>query len=254
MDLGMQGKVVLITGASTGIGHATAVALAEEGATVVGVSRRAPHTPVPGVDYRRVDLSLRGAAAKVVEDVVATYGGLDVLVNNAARGDLTTGFVTETDESWQAVLALNLMAAVEAMRSALPHLEARGGSIVSVTSINARLPAAQVPAYSAAKAALLNATKNVATEYAGRVRANVVSPGLTATPMWLGETGAAAQLSATSGVPAADVAAQAAESTPLGRFLEPEEVAAAVCFLASPKASGITGADLGVDGGVIETI
>jgi NAD(P)-dependent dehydrogenase (short-subunit alcohol dehydrogenase family) len=254
MDLGMQGKVALVTGASTGIGYATAAALAQEGAVVVGVSRHLPGSPTPGVDYRIADLSQPGAAAQVVQDVVAAYGGIDVLVNNAARGILAAGFVDDDDASWQATFALNLMAAVEAMRAALPHLEARSGAIVSVTTANARWPATDAPAYSASKAALLNATKNVANEYVGRVRANVVSPGLTATPMWLGETGIAASIAAQGGGSAADVAAEAAQSTPLKRFLEPEEVAAAVCFLASAKASAVTGAELSVDGGLLMTI
>jgi NAD(P)-dependent dehydrogenase (short-subunit alcohol dehydrogenase family) len=254
MDLGLQGKVALVTGASTGIGHATATALRDEGAIVVGVSRRLPESPAPGVDHRTADLSLPGASATVVEGVVADHGRIDVLVNNAAHGFLAAGFVDDDVVSWQETFALNLMAAVEAMRTALPHLEARSGAIVSVTSVNARWPAADAPAYSASKAALLNATKNVANEYVGRVRANVVSPGLTATPMWLGDTGIAAEIAARNGGSAAEVAAQAAQSTPLRRFLQPEEIAAAVCFLASPKASAITGAELSVDGGLLQTI
>jgi NAD(P)-dependent dehydrogenase (short-subunit alcohol dehydrogenase family) len=246
--------VAIVTGASTGIGRAIAEALVAEGAAVVGAARRAPRDPVSGAEHREVDLAVDGAPAALVADVVRDRGRLDVLVNNAAVAQVVAGFADESLASWHSTMAVNLLAAVAAMCAALPHLAARGGAIVNVSSVNSRMPASEGPSYSASKAALLNATKGVANEYVGRVRANVVSPGLTATPMWLGQGGLAEQLGARLSADPSAIAAEAAADTPLKRFLEPSEIAAAVCFLASPRASAITGADLVVDGGLTPTI
>lgn len=255
MVLGLGEKVALVTGASTGIGRATALLLAAEGAQVVGVSRRPPEEPVNGVTHFGADLSDSEAPARAVAHTLEQHGRLDVLVNNAAGGKVHDGFLDEDLDSWVATLNLNLLAAVRMMHAAMPHLLVRGGAIVNVTSVNSRLPADDAPAYSASKAALLNLGKAVATEYAARgIRVVTVSPGLTATPMWLGADGVASQVAAKSGGDASEVADAAAKGTPLGRFLTPEEVAACICFAVSERASALTGAELVVDGGVTPTI
>jgi NAD(P)-dependent dehydrogenase (short-subunit alcohol dehydrogenase family) len=255
MDLKLEGQVAVVTGASTGIGRATAIALANEGVRVLGVSRRPPEDEVTGVTHFVADLSEPDAPQRVVEHAVALYGRLDILVNNAATGRVSQGFVSVDDEEWAQTLSLNLMAAVRAMRAALAHLEVRGGVIVNVTSVNGRLPAQDASAYSASKAALLNLGKAVATEYAGQgVRVVTVSPGLTATPMWLGSEGVAAQIAAMNGEDPEEIASSTAASTPLGRFITPEEIASCICFVASPKASAMTGAELVVDGGLTPTM
>ncbi len=126
--------------------------------------------------------------------------------------------------------------------------------IINVATVNAKMPAAEAPSYSASKAALVNLTKSIATQYATKVRAITVSPGLTATPMWLGPEGVAEKLAATGGGTAEEIAAATAASTLLQRFLEPAELANCICFLASPRASGVTGTELIVDGGLTPTI
>lgn len=244
-----------MTGASTGIGRATAIALAAEGVKVVGVSRREPDDPADGVTHFIADLSEGDAPARMIDHVIELHGRLDIVVNNAASGRVFEGFLFEDSKEWSATFELNLMAAVRAMHAALPHLVERGGVIVNVTSVNSRLPANDAAAYSASKAALLNVGKAVATEYAAKgVRVVTVSPGLTATPMWLGSDGIASQIAALQGSTLEEVAEATAASTPLRRFITPEEIANCICFLASSRASAVTGAELVVDGGVTPTI
>lgn len=141
------------------------------------------------------------------------------------------------------------------MQCALPHLEREGGVIVNVTSVNSRMPSIDVPAYGAAKAALLNVGKAIAVEYAARgVRVVTVAPGLTATPMSLGPEGAASQIAAKSETTPDQVADTVAATMPLKCFLTPQEIGDCVYFLASPRASGVTGSELVIDGALTPTI
>ena len=247
--------VAVVTGASTGIGRATALSLVGEGARVIGASRRPPDTAVDGISSMEVDLASDGAPAEVVQRAIELHGRLDILVNNAARGEVSPEPLDQDDHLWSETLNLNLMAAVRTTRAAITHLLVSGGVIVNVTSVNSRIPAAQAPAYSASKAALLNFGKAISAHYAGRgVRVVTVSPGLTATPMWLGADGIAAQVEALGAGDAASIAEDAASSTPLKRFLTPEEIANCICFVASPRASAVTGTELVVDGGITDSM
>jgi len=255
MDLQLEGKIAVVTGASTGIGRATALALASEGAVVVGASRRPPESAADGVTHVVVDLGSAEAPARLVEEVVGRHGRLDVLVNNAAVGKLGREPLDQDEGLWSETLNLNLMAAVRASYAAIPHLLVHGGVIVNVTSVNGRIPSANAPAYSASKAALLNFGKAIAGHYAAKgIRVVTVSPGLTATPMWLGPEGIANQIGAWDDGDADEIASATASSTPLGRFLLPEEIASCICFLASPRASAVTGVEFVVDGGLTETM
>jgi NAD(P)-dependent dehydrogenase (short-subunit alcohol dehydrogenase family) len=251
MDLRLEGKVAMVTGASTGIGRATALALAGEGALVVGASRRPPESVVDGITSVQVDLASEAGPADVVRVALETHGRLDILINNAATGELSLEPLDQDDRMWTETLNLNLLAAVRATRAAMPHLLTSTGVIVNVTSVNSRVPSAQGPAYSASKAALLNFGKAIASHYAQRgIRVVTVSPGLTATPMWLGTDGVAAKLETLGAGDAASVAEAAAMSTPLQRFLTPEEIANCICFVVSPRASAVTGTEFVVDGGL----
>jgi NAD(P)-dependent dehydrogenase (short-subunit alcohol dehydrogenase family) len=255
MDLSFNGHVAVVTGSSTGIGRATALALVAEGVQVVGASRRAPAEVVDGISDFEVDLSQPAAPATLIEHAVQRHGRLDILVNNAATGRLGTGVLDADDDGWVDTVNLNLLAAVRATQAAIPHLLERGGVVVNVTSVNARVPSPQAAAYSASKAALLNFGKAVAVEYAGKgIRVVTISPGLTATPMWLGAEGVASQIAAWGDGDAEAIAAATAASTPFGRFLTPEEIASCICFMASPRASAVTGAELVVDGGITPTM
>jgi NAD(P)-dependent dehydrogenase (short-subunit alcohol dehydrogenase family) len=186
---------------------------------------------------------------------VERLGGLDIVVNNAGAGRLRGGFTAMTDDDWLDSLDLNLMTAIRTMRAALPHLVDRGGVIVNIASVNATVPIVEAPDYSTSKAALLSAGRSVALEYARNgVRVVTVSPGPVGTPFWLGPDGIAAQVEAATGTPAADVLAGTAESVPIGRILEPAEVADTVTFLASARAGAITGTEVLIDGGYVQTM
>jgi NAD(P)-dependent dehydrogenase (short-subunit alcohol dehydrogenase family) len=253
---------VIVTGASRGIGLAVTHALVGEGASVVAVSKGGSAElkaleetgkvrPVPA------DLTDPQGAAEVIEAAVAAFGRLDVLVNNVgAVRPRVGGFLSVTDDDWDATLTINLLAAVRMTRAALPRLvEGGGGSIVTVGSVNAVLPDPLVIDYSAAKAALSSLCKSLSKEFGpSRVRVNTVSPGPVATGLWLGHDGVAATVAkATGGDPAA-VAAKAAGDAVTGRFTRPEEVADLVVFLAGDRAANITGADFTIDGGLISTL
>jgi NAD(P)-dependent dehydrogenase (short-subunit alcohol dehydrogenase family) len=262
VDLGLSGKVAVVTGASRGIGLAVTRTLAEEGMSVVAGAREltddlaklAANYPVRPV---QIDLATSDGPAALVAEAVSTYGGLDVLVNNVgAVRPRPDGFLTVTDDDWVATLTINFLTAVRTTRAALPHLLERGaGTIVTTCSVNAFLPDPLVIDYSAAKGALANFSKALSKEVGPRgVRVNTVSPGPVATDMWLGKNGVASTISKASGVDAADVAKQAAGGAATGRFTTPQEVADLIVLLASDRAGNVTGADFVIDGGLVQTL
>jgi NAD(P)-dependent dehydrogenase (short-subunit alcohol dehydrogenase family) len=255
MDLGLEGKVAVVTGAGAGIGLAVCRALAAEGMRVVGASRRDPEDVVDGVEHHRLDLTAPGTVESLVDRAVDRHGSLALLVNNAGSGTIRDGFLSATDDDWVGLFALNLMVAVRATRAALPHLCVDGGAIVNISSINGVAPDTKIPDYSATKAALNSFGKSIATEYGDRgVRVVSVSPGPTRTAMWLGPAGVAQVVAAQLGVTPEEVVAGAEREIPLGRLAEPAEIAAVVAFLGSPRASYVSGVDLLVDGGLIPTL
>jgi NAD(P)-dependent dehydrogenase (short-subunit alcohol dehydrogenase family) len=264
MDIQFHGEVAVVTGASKGIGLAIVEAFAAAGAKVVAGSRemrpvlaglagRAAVAPVA------VDLETPDGPAYLVQQAMATFGGVDILVNNV--GGLAVhpgGFLDITDADWQRTFDLDVMSGVRATRAALPLMVARGrGAIVSVASLNARLPDGTIADYSAAKAAAVNLSKALAEEFGPKgVRVNAVSPGPVHTALQTGPGGVAETLAKASGTNRAAVIDQfpAMNGTVLGRYIEPEEVAALVVFLASDRAAMITGADYIIDGGMVKTV
>lgn len=255
MDLELTGKTAVVTGASKGIGRATAQLLAAEGAQVYAVARSAVE-PSEGITPIRLDLTGRGASAELANQV----GEVDILVNNlggVVPGSMkAAGFLEVDDEAWQATYELNLFATVRVTRALLPGLLAQRGVVVNVSSIGARA-AFQPVDYGTAKAALNNLTKALAEEFGAQgLRAVTVSPGPTKTANWSDPQGYAGYLADQSGVALDEFLAGVpdAMSITTGRLTEPEETAALIAFVASARGGNLTGADYLADGGVLKAV
>ena len=248
MDLGLSGKACVITGSTGGIGLETAKLLIAEGARVVTNGRgEAPR--VGELLHVRADLAEPEAPAAFVEAAVHALEGLDVLVNNVGFA-VQARFEEVTDEQWDSMWQLNVMSYVRAIRAALPHLRESRGSVVNVSSTAGKRPSGIMPHYSVTKAAVLSLSRLVADLYAGEgIRCNAVTPGPTATEAWLGEGGLADQQGERE-----EVLAKVGAGRPLGRLAEPEEIAAVIAFLASERASYVTGAAWSADGGTVPII
>lgn len=263
MDLHLQNKVAVVTGAGRGIGLAITTALAEEGATVVAanltvteelnsLARR--HTVLPLV----ADIVAPDGPQHAVDQAIEHFGRLDILVNNVGAFKFhADGFLSISDDDWQRTLNLDLMTTVRTTRAALPVMVAqRSGAVVNVSSVNARLPGAEVADYSAAKAAVTNLTRMLAEEFTAKgVRVNAVAPGPVSTQAWVGPGGVADAIAQASGTKREEVVAQAAQmnSMTIGRMVAPEEVATLVLFLASDRAAAISGVEYLIDGGMVKT-
>jgi 3-oxoacyl-[acyl-carrier protein] reductase len=259
MDLGLEGRACIVTGATRGIGRAVTELLVREGAGVIGVGR-------DGDELRRAcaesgavpciaDLTKPEAGEEIVDRCVAELGRVDVLVNNAGATFLRPIEQLE-DSDWQLLWDLHVMAAVRIMRRAAPLMAAAGwGRIVTVASSAGRMPTATNAAYSVTKAAQMSLSRTYADAYAPLgVLVNSVSPGAISGAIWEGPGGLADQLAERTGQDRADVLAGASNRSPVGRLGTPEEVAAAVVFLCSELASHVTGASWAVDGGTVPTV
>ncbi|MCL2532872.1 MAG: oxidoreductase [Nocardiaceae bacterium] len=261
MDLELTGKTAIVTGASKGIGLAVTKALASEGAHVVAGSRTLTaelETLIPGgtVTFVPCDLATPEGPNALVA-AATDLGGVDILVNNAGSATpRVAGFASVTDDDWLATLTINLLSAVRTTRVTLPHMQRQGGgSVVTVSSVNAFLPDPSVIDYCASKAALTNFCKALSKEVAQQnIRINTVSPGPVSTGLWMGEHGVATVVANVSGTTPKDVTDAAAAGSETGRFTLPEEVADLVLFLASDRAGNITGSDFVIDGGLIKTL
>lgn len=242
------GKRVLVTGGARGIGAATVRRFLEEGATVAIGARRA--ASVDALCHELGDgarvvaapgpLEDRASCAAVVEAAVAGLGGLDVLVNAAGVFE-ELPFEAVTQAHWDTTFGVNAAGTFFTLQAALPHLEASGGNAVNLGSDAGLIGFPPSSVYSGAKAAVVNLTRALALELAGRIRVNCVCPGNVATDM----IDAAAEA---SGDREAYLAAARARA-PMGRMARPEEVADAILHLASPRAGFTHGAILSVDGG-----
>ena len=239
MDLGLERKACIVTGATSGIGLATADLLEAEGARVLRVARRG--------DFA-IDVTERDAGVRIVDECMRRFQAVDVLVNNAGTARIgTLDEMTEADwvEQWE----LNVMAPMRLMQAAAPRMAERGwGRIVNVSSSAGKRPSGRMPAYSVAKAAQLSLSRLYADEWAPRgVLVNSVAPGPVTSPLWTGPGGLAEQ----SGPSREAALEHNAAKIPLGRMGTEAEVAAVIAFLCSERASNVAGAAWSVDGGSV---
>jgi 3-oxoacyl-[acyl-carrier protein] reductase len=259
MELGLDGKMCVVTGASRGIGFEVGRSLCSEGAQVLFVGRDADALVEAaegcGGEYLAGDVTDPEVAERIVATCAEQMGGIDVLVNNAGTsfardlGDLS-------DEDWQSQWDLHVMAPMRLMRAAAPRMAQRGGGrIVNVCSSAGKRPSLTNPAYSVTKAAQLSLSRVFADSYASEnVLVNAVAPGAVASALWTGPDGLAEQIAAARGGTADDALAAQAGKIPLGRLAEPREIADVVVFLCSERASNVTGAAWSADGGTVPIV
>ena len=253
-----------MTGASRGIGRATALALAGEGASVLLVGRRADALDAAaracsGGGGRGEPLALDvtdvRAGERAIEACLERFGRLDALVNGAGTSAVRS-LEELTDADWQAQWELHVMAPMRLMRAAAPVMAQRGwGRIVNVCSSSGKRPSGTNMAYSVTKAAELSLSRGFADLFAARgVLVNSVSPGAVAGELWLAPGGLADQSAEARGVSREDVLEATASRVPLGRMGTEEEIAAVIVFLCSEPASNVAGAAWSVDGGTVPVI
>jgi len=269
MDLGLRGRTCLVTGASRGIGRETARELCAEGASVLLVARNeerlrnaAEEASAAGADRggRAETLSLDvtddDAGERMVAATEERFGSLDVLVNNAGTAQWRD-LDDVPDEDWRAQYELNVMAPLRAMRAAIPAMVERGwGRVVNVCSTAGKRPSAAMPEYSVAKAAELSLSRLFADRYAKHgVLVNAICPGPVESEMWMEPGGLLDQSHEMSGAESREEAlAEAGSKRPIGRLAQADEIAAAIVFLCSDRASYVSGAAWSVDGGTVQVI
>ena len=267
MDLEFEDMVAVVTGASQGIGLATALTLRAEGARVVAVSRSTSPELAAALDdglvHVSADLSTPEGPALAVAAAVDRFGRLDVLVNNAGGpppGVTMPRFSFDQldDDDWTAMLDFNVLSTVRAIRAALPHLLERGGSIVNVSSTHAHVPSGVNVDYGVAKAGINNLTQALSEEFGPRgVRVNTVSPGPVRTAWWTKEGGAADVLAEATGSDrdtVMDKSAAVMMNLTTGRLIDPQEIADVIVLLASPRSGSTTGSDVVVDAGLRKAV
>ena len=246
MDLGLKDKVAVVTGSSRGIGRAIALALADEGCDIVLCARGEERLRQTEAEARNRGVRVLGVVADVtrLEDIerlvaqsIDAFGRIDILVNNVGGS-----WPADDDAAWDASYQANLLPAARATRLVVPHMRRQGGgSIIHIASIWGR-ESGGLPTYNALKAALISHAKSMALALApDKIRVNSVAPGSVAFPggSWQRRVDADPE----------GMAAFVRAEIPMGRFGRPEEVAAVVVFLASEKASWVTGACVNIDGG-----
>jgi 3-oxoacyl-[acyl-carrier protein] reductase len=269
MDLGLEGRACVVTGASRGIGAETARLLCAEGARVLLIGRDEERLEVAADAARAAGAEHGGEAATLALDVTTAdagerllaaaserFGALDVLVNNAGTAQWRH-LDDVPEEDWYAQYELNVMAPLRAMRVAIPPMAERGwGRVVNVCSTAGKRPSASMPEYSVAKAAELSLSRLFADRYAGSgVLVNAICPGPVESEMWMEPGGLLDQSQAMAGEESREAAlATAGSKRPIGRLAEPGEIAGAIAFLCSERASYVAGAAWSVDGGTVQVI
>jgi 3-oxoacyl-[acyl-carrier protein] reductase len=259
MDLGLDGKLCVVTGASRGIGLEVGRSLCAEGGRVLFVGRDADALVEAaegcGGEYIAADVTDPEMAELIIATCAEQMGGIDVLVNNAG-----TSFARPlddlTDEDWNGQWELHVMAPMRLMRAAAPRMAASGGGrIVNVCSSAGKRPSLTNAAYSVTKAAQLSLSRVFADSFAADgVLVNAVAPGPVASPLWMDEGGLADQTGDAKGLSRGEALDAQSDKVPLGRFAEPGEIADVIVFLSSARASTVTGAAWSADGGTVAII
>jgi 3-oxoacyl-[acyl-carrier protein] reductase len=259
MDLGLDGKACIVTGATRGIGLATARMLCAEGAQVLFVARDEAELERASADCGGqllvADVTQPADDERIVTTCAETFGSVDVLVNNAG-----TSFVRSleelSDDDWQRQWELHVMGPMRLMRGAAPRMAQAGwGRIVNVCSSAGKRPSLTNPAYAVTKAAQLSLSRVFADRYAADgVLVNAVAPGAVSSSLWLDAGGLAEQAAQARGISRDEALSAQAAKIPLGRLAEPEEIAAVIVFLCSERASTVTGAAWSADGGSVPSI
>lgn len=263
MDLNLKGKQVFITGGSVGIGLAVAKAFAREGAEVAIGARNSERLEKEALgiaeEYgvKTIGIKMDVTKPEDIENarirIEKEFGGIDILINNAGTGTDET-VMNSDDEQWYAIWDLHVMSAVRTTRAFVPCMKKRGGGVIlNTVSICATQPLYYEPIYNTTKAALLMLGKCMAHEFiSDNIRVNTISPGLILTPDWWKTAGF---LSKKEGItPKKYLDNLAMDSTPIGRFGTPEELAETYVFMASERASYTVGSNYYVDGGWLNTV
>jgi 3-oxoacyl-[acyl-carrier protein] reductase len=264
MDLGLRDRACIVTGASGGIGHATALTLAGEGAATLLVGRRGEALTEIEAKCRaaggtaatlELDVTAADAGERVREACVRSFDRIDALVNGAGTSAVRS-LEQLTDDEWQQQWELHVMAPMRLMRAAAPAMADRGwGRIVNVCSSSGKRPSGTNMAYSVTKAAQLSLSRAFADQYAQKgVLVNAVAPGPVSGELWLAPGGLADQAAEASGTTRDEVLEATASRVPLGRFGDEQEIANVITFLCSEAASNVLGAAWSVDGGAIPVI
>jgi len=265
VDLGLDGKACAITGASRGIGRQVAMRLCAEGASVLLVARSAETLEEVAAECAQhggrakslpLDVAAPDAGERIVDAATQSFGQLDVLVNNAGTAKRRP-LDQVPDKDWQAAWELNVMAPLRAMRAATPSMAERGwGRVVNVCSSAGKRPSGMTPEYSVTKAAELSLSRVFADAYAKEgVLVNAICPGPTKSELWMGPGGLLDQSAQIGGSLSRDEAlAAVGAGRPIGRLAEVEEIADAIVFLCSERASYVVGAAWSVDGGTVQVI
>lgn len=245
----LTGKIVIVTGASRGIGEAIAARMAEAGAKLVIASRKQDALDAVAADLRANGAEVLAVAAhngdkaaliNLVEKTVQHYGGVDIVVNNAATNPHFGPVLEAQDSMWQKTLEVNLLGSFWLAQAVVPHMQKRGGGkIINVTSVNGIRPGTMQGIYSASKAALINLTQTLAMELGGdNIQVNAIAPGLVKTKfaeaLWSNET----------------IADNVTSRTPVKRIGEPDDIAGIAVFLASAASNYATGQTFVIDGGI----